>query len=106
MPYSTRLVAAVLDAALDDAYTVPAGFVAVIRDMELTNQGGTATAIAIDLEVPGPLTATIYFNADVPAGSWLQWQGRVVMNAGDVLSISASAYPIGAVVSGYLLSAP
>lgn len=102
--YSTRFAAVTLSAAEPALYTVPAGYVAVIRDMELTNQTGANVSFAIDLTSPGPLTATIYYDGSFPLASWFQWQGRVVLNAGDVLGASASSYPVGLVVSGFLLN--
>lgn len=106
MPYSTRFAAVTLSAAAPALYTVPEGYTAVIRDMELTNQTGAPVSFAVDVTVPGPLTATMYYNGAFPAASWVQWTGRVVLNAGDILGASAGAYPVGLVVSGYLLSSP
>jgi hypothetical protein len=53
--------------------------------------------------VPGP-TAVVWAAPPTVAVGWYQWQGRVVLNAGDVLTLFSSQPAAQFIVSGYLLS--
>lgn len=104
--YSIRLFAGQLEAEVNPAYTVPDGFVAVIRDIVVYNETGdtdTFNAVAI---VPGPLSLIAWSFADQTVYTSAQWQGRQVLNAGDVLYFYAGHYPWHVLASGYLLSSP
>jgi hypothetical protein len=39
----------------------------------------------------------------MPTSSWAQWQGRTVMNSGDVLAIYSGTAVVHFWISGYLL---
>lgn len=101
-PYSTRFVLAFhsCTGGFDALYTVPLGYRAVVRDVELeaTSTGGNM-AMAID--------SMAQFHS-VPATTALkaeQWTGRVVLNEGERLQIiGTAALGVAVIVSGYLLS--
>lgn len=106
MPYSTRFAAGEGTGSGAVVYTVPAGYVAVIRDIELLSGSGTTDEVVIDATVPGPLNVVIWLHIFGAAFAWAQWAGRAVLNAGDEISVTAPADGSTYLISGYLLSAP
>lgn len=80
-------------------YTVPAGYTAVIRDIELEQYGGALANGRI--EIVG--FAGIY--SYTPSGLLLpaQWTGRAVMTPAQVLSLTLTGGDWAALISGYLL---
>jgi hypothetical protein len=107
VPYSTQLWVVNNDlSAAPTVYTVPTGYVAVMRDVSITNQTGSAAVIQIGANVPGPLTVLVTQWDSVNDGDTVEWQGRAVFNPGDQIFVgvySGYALTIG---SGYLLSSP
>lgn len=106
MPYSTRFFAGSYDAGASLVYTVPALYVAVLRDLEVLNLYDGANVAGLYLDIPGPLQVQV---GNWPLGSFgepFQWQGRVVLNAGDEIQAVVGISSIQMVCSGYLLSAP
>lgn len=106
VPYSVRLGAADVAAELVVLYTVPADYVAVVRDIEAWNFGGETDKLFTTANIPGPLAVAVWVTPEVATDEWTQWQGRLVMNAGDVLQAQGIASSWTVVASGYLLSAP
>lgn len=89
-----------------DAYTVPAGYVAVVRDVEALNSSASTDSLFIAATVPGPLTVTLTKFYDLAGETPAQWQGRVVLLAGDGLEVYSGVEVFEVMISGYLLSAP
>jgi hypothetical protein len=106
VPYSTRFAVGTADNSLITQFTAPSGFVAVLRDLEVANSSAGTDSLDVILEVPGPLSVVIVRFSDLGASLTAQWQGRVVMNAGDLLQTFAGANTWDFTASGYLLSAP
>ncbi len=99
--YSTRLLGAVgLVGTL--SYTVPAGFVAVIRDLDAYNGGGiTVTNITLH----GSGGQTIWQDDSTTLSRNSAWRGRQVIFAGETFDVhTTGAWDV--TVSGYLLSTP
>lgn len=106
MPYSTRFYSNTFDTGSPVLYTVPADYVAVIRDMRLYAATGSTAEVAIEIINPGPATTIIFFNNDVAPGDYIEWQGRVVADAGaEIIGVTTES-GITAHISGYLLAAP
>jgi len=100
--YSTVFYAAELPSAGDSSvYVVPAGYVAVLRSVLLFNHSGAA-AFAVVYE-PGSFTVLV--NDTVADETVLEWQGRVVFNAGEDLHVDVGTIPFSVRLSGYLLRA-
>jgi len=103
--YSTQFAAVNLTGSLTTLYTVPAGFVAVVRDvsgfMTTTTVG---EAIVLSLQLANVNFAT--FQSDGSTYQDVHWEGRVVMPAGESLQVADSVAAGALVVSGYLLAAP
>lgn len=106
LPYSTRFFAGnTIAGSVVPAYTVPASYVAVIRDIEVLNSSGSTDTLFIAAVVPGPLTLTLTKFLSVPGETPAQWKGRAVMNAGDELELFSVAEAWEVIISGYLLGA-
>lgn len=106
MPYSTRFYAGNIATGSPVLYTVPAGYVAVLRDGRFYASVSGDVEFAIEASIPGPLNVIILFNNSFAPGATMSFEGRVVLNAGDSLvGVTTGDYVI-AILSGYLLSAP
>jgi hypothetical protein len=106
LPYSKQLFLGSVDTVGQVLYTVPAGYITVVRDIEVLHVSSDSGTFSIYDQGPGSSAATIWF-VGVADLAWAQWKGRAVMNAGDQLIASVSdAGTYQAIVSGYLLSAP
>lgn len=99
--YSTRFLQRHGGPSGSDIFVVPAGYVAVIRDLDgwINNVGGGS------LTLQGALGQQVYAQEQVPlsSGNVLMWRGRVVYEAGEsitVVCVSAVDY----VLCGYLLT--
>ena len=81
-------------------YTVPVGFVAVIRDICAGAQNAPANSVAFNItgvaEIWSVDTITQYRTA--------HFEGRVVLNAGEVINCDAIGGTWTYIVSGYLLA--
>lgn len=105
--YSTLFIRGQVSYPSTLTYTVAAGFVAVVRDIQLWN-GGTAGVGLFGCEVYDDALSVLFgVFAPVPTpGNPYDWEGRAVMNAGETLTV----YPLDANwrvrVSGYLLTLP
>jgi len=105
--YSTRFVKAALTASNTTYYTVPTGYVAVVRTMtlawsSLARTGGVGQVL---------LNGANSFVWIVPiAGSELasaNWDGRLVLPAGELIRAATTATGVvHLTVSGYLLGLP
>jgi hypothetical protein len=101
IPYSTQFAASSPTGPGGfPLYTVPAGYVAVVRDLEV----GSASAVTGFFSIQGgPGFAA--FNITQSSGDIsFQWQGRVVLNAGETLEfIGNTAAQYSVIASGFLL---
>lgn len=116
--YSTLAFRGTLPAGAGDLYTVPLGFVFVVVDIELTTVYDDSLPHHPVVAVTGPagniiaILDTIHGGgAETPLGlsyKHRQWQGRQVLNPGDVISYTNSSAPQAPYLSitGYLLELP
>jgi hypothetical protein len=101
--YSTRFID---NAALSvgDAYTVPAGFTAVLRDVDVAigvNLG------AFEFKLVGTGAAVLWiFDGPSSAGESDQWRGRQVFYEGEAFGFFASGATFSYSACGYLLTNP
>lgn len=99
--YSVQLAAGVVAAgAVDAIYTVPSGYVVVVRELAWRCQSASAATLA--LAISG--VATPFFQATTTDKSQPPWSARLVLTAGQVLEIEAGSEAFEYVLSGYLLS--
>jgi hypothetical protein len=97
--YSTRFIGGLVTAATPLGYTVPGGYVAVVRDVEFAIDGAIACVPYFTLAGSFDIFRGGISVTDV----WNQWRGRAVFNAGETFYLASSANVYGS-ASGYLLS--
>lgn len=101
--YSTRVLMGVVPLPAGLSYTVPAGFIFVIRDVEANNQAAGENNCYIQItSTPG--VGLLAINNPIEPAKSTQWQGRTVLNPGDVLAVGASSASLYVTISGYLLT--
>lgn len=75
-------------------YTVPTGTRTYVKDIDICNTTGSAIGIYVSL-VPSAGSASasnaIFYNAEIPSYSTLQWCGMQILNSGDTIQVKASA---------------
>jgi hypothetical protein len=99
--YSARFLQAHAVAA--GSFTVPAGYVLVVRDADCFYPGGAGQSA--QLEGPaGGIFAYFPFSAAIN-GVLVSWRGRQIFYAGETFTFAATA-AMDIMVSGYLLTAP
>lgn len=102
--YSTRFIAG-LQTTGNLSYTVPVGSVAVLRDIEVWNNGTASTFSFLGVYVSGSLAGVIGLESDMALNHGYQWQGRVVLHQGDEIIANQSSSSALWLVSGYLFAA-
>lgn len=100
--YSTRFIAWSATGT-PPAYTVPVGYVAVVRDLDVTSGGGSI--INWQLQIAGGAKFAVGQFTVESIAQLASWRGRVVLNAGDVLAFASDGATDG-VCGGYLLLSP
>lgn len=98
--YSTRAAIGTIDAgASSNVFTVPAGYVFVLRCVTAVS----VSAASAVFQVAVAATANV-ISAELGAvGTGLIWDLRVVVNAGEVISVAAATGNLQYSISGYLL---
>lgn len=100
--YSTRFTAWAAE-EFPDTYTVPTGFLAIVRDVDVSSGGGAMInwvwGINGICKVGGGQFTIEALN------QFQQWRGRVCVQAGEVIYAEADGSTDGQ-ISGYLLTLP
>lgn len=101
--YSTRFFAVSTSADENLTYTVPAGQVAVLRDVSFATEGNTSSTAGVYLQSPECLIA--YFEGSAEGLTTGQWQGRQVFQAGEEMlcAVETDTF-LSLMVSGYLFN--
>jgi hypothetical protein len=103
--YSTQFVTlGVAVAPYEYEYSVPAGYLAIIRDVDVfwrpTTLGGALTIL-------NQVTAAIWYSTNAEnTAQWQGWRGRQVIPAAGTFAVNILAGTCDVTVSGYLLSLP
>lgn len=100
--YSTRFLAW-SDDETPAPYTVPTGYVAVVRDVDVWSGGGAMINVQLAVNAVAKFWAAQFTVESIAQVA--QWRGRQVLQAGEDLVFSADGATDG-LVSGYLLSLP
>lgn len=102
--YSTRFLAST-DPSSPPTYTVPAGFVAVVRSIDQWCPAiGSGYYSLVQIVSPYCVLRQAFFSAEGGSDSWY---GRQVVEPGEQLTINSNVPSPGSViVSGYLLTLP
>lgn len=85
------------------AFAVPAGYVAVVRDIDVVAFAGTGVTIEAGLG-GGAVFWSLTLNPTLTP-FWGSWRGRQILNAGEQLVVATDA-SADFMASGYLLSLP
>lgn len=101
--YSQQIAVADINATLLPLYTVPAGTVLIVRDIEAYNFGGVADKLYVTTLGAGRPTGFVWVVEGPASGVTSQWQGRLVLKSGDELQAQAVASTWSLMVSGYVL---
>lgn len=101
--YSTRFLLLDAPSIGTHSYTVPSGYLAVLRDVDAVIGDSIGTE-----EVAIGINGVFFANA--PAGSagaptW-SWRGRQIANPGDTIDVGVGAAIQAVAASGYLLVLP
>lgn len=104
VPYTIRVGMGQLAAASTvTLYTVPAGFVTILRDITISGHGGTLSLVKFGV-VGSPAQPVIM--AITNANSYQQWTGRWALQAGEQLVGQTQGTGVcDYQITGYLLSA-
>ncbi len=98
-----KLGQSAITVAIATLYTVPANKRAFVKDIDLSNNNATPTAVNVYL-VPNGGTAgatnILIPGMSVPNNGMLQWTGSQIMNAGDSIQTSAAATGVTITASG------
>lgn len=102
--YTTRFGRGVSTASVGVDYTVPAGYRAVLTDLDIVFGGSTfpSTAFLIDTG-PG---AAFWRTTASSAGTVAAWRGRQVLEAGDTVQFFPTTTGISWHLTGYLFTLP
>lgn len=83
---------------------MPTGQTAIVQHISLTNDGEAADVVQIYLTpAGGPLNIAISLAAGAFPSASAEWSGKLVLEAGDVLSAEGVVWPWEGQVSGALL---
>lgn len=101
IPYSTRFLAWSAS-ELPTPYEVPAGYVVVVRDLDVTSGGGSIINWALSINGVAKFAVGAFTVESIQQQA--SWRGRVIVNAGEQLVFESDGSTDG-VVNGYLLVA-
>lgn len=82
-------------------YTVPAGYVAILRDVDAYFPSGLGPQLFLQ-DGSIPLSFALLAPTAVPGS--VQWRGRQVFASGQEIAVNTSATAVRALLSGYLLT--
>lgn len=103
--YSTRFMNGFMEPGIK-SYTIPAGYVAVIRDIDVCATGTLSTPVpGVEVDIGGTVFAQLGLPFALQNLSY-GWRGRQIANAGEVLNVRTSVGGWYYSVSGYLLTLP
>jgi hypothetical protein len=100
--YSTRFLGLRTVTGTTYTYTVPTGATAVIRSIDVMALAAGTTEFYVGLGT----TAGIFVGTTLTANVSEHWEGRQVLNAGDVLEALITGAAGTIMVSGYLFTSP
>jgi hypothetical protein len=99
LPYSTRFLAW-SSSSLVPPYTVPTGYLAIVRDIDVNSPGGDIINWAVSISGIAKFAGGQFTVAAL--SQFQQWRGRVVVPAGELIIAGSDGLTDG-VVCGYLL---
>lgn len=104
--YSTQFFCGIISSSNLSLYTVPSGFIVVLRSIELADRSGTSSNNATIFAVAGgTVIGVVTAHVFTAAFESVHWDGRAVLNSGQGFGAGISV-SCGVFVSGYLLTTP
>jgi len=103
--YSTQFCKGSVGGSPAILYTVPAGYIAVLRSIAAYNNTGTAQSVLLSPGVSGSSEGAFAKDDSLASGDVFQWEGRQVLNAGEQLIVAFPNATVAVMASGYLLEA-
>lgn len=100
--YSTRFLGWASEST-PPAYTVPAGYVVVVRDADIYSGGGSIIDWTLSVNGVARFAAGQFTVESIAQTA--EWRGRQILNPGELLVFAADGATDG-MVSGYLLPLP
>jgi hypothetical protein len=85
------------------AYTVPAGYRGLVRDINVTNTTSGALTFRIHLAPSGVSVGTsnaLFYDSSIAGNGVCQWTGEQVLNADDFIQAIGSASGLSMNISG------
>jgi hypothetical protein len=98
--YSQRFIGARTTAGTVYTWNVPAGFVAVVRSIDVFAVASGVTEYYVGLGS----TAAIFSGVSLPLNTTAHYEGHQVLNAGEPLEYFSNGAAVTVIASGYLLS--
>jgi len=98
-----RLGQAAMTTGYVTLYTAPANTRTFVKDLDIINTTGSIVYIYVSLVPVGGTAGTsnaLLYNNALPAYTTVQWAGSQILNAGDFISVKASAVGCTITVSG------
>lgn len=102
--YSTAFVSRSCPTTLTTVYTVPTGYTAVVREIDIFNFSGGPGEYSVYLTVSGLSTSCLFSIAALANQATAQWQGRAPAPAGSFLQFIGGSALAQVFIGGYLLS--
>lgn len=103
--YTEQLFAVTSTTSGVTVFTAPSSGQIVIRDLEIVNATSSTDDLNIyTLGVSGFASAYIYKARAIPAGNWLQWQGRFALRQGQAVELYSGAPGWTIAATGYNLT--
>ena len=98
-----RLGRAAMTTSYVTIYTTPANTRAFVKDIDIVNTTGAAISVYVSLVLvagtAGTSNALFYANS-IPANTTMQWAGTQILDAGEFISVKASASGCTITISG------
>jgi hypothetical protein len=103
----TKMGQAAMTASYATIYTVPNTSTAILRDIEICNTTASPIGIYVSVvPVNGSAAASnaIFFNANLPGYSTMQWTGAITMSFGTTVQVKGSTTGCTVTASGGLIA--
>lgn len=103
--YSTQFCKGSVSGSPVVLYTVPSGYIAVLRSIAAYNNTGSSQSVLLSPGVSGSSEGAFAKDDSLASGDVFQWEGRQVLNAGEQLIVAFPNATLAVMASGYLLEA-
>jgi hypothetical protein len=92
--------------AYADLYSVPAGWVTILKSIDYSTAGALDATLVVQLFASDSSMALTVVNASTMTNGMGSWAGWVMLNPGDLIRATAGVGPMDVWISGTELPAP